>query len=82
MASLINDVFQLLRIPKKVSYFEAAILMKILDADGNSMISKQEAYDAVTGALAKFGGIGGLAQFAGFKVGSGIPSNPNDIIKD
>lgn len=66
LASLINDAFQLLKIPRQVSWIETAVLLKMFDQDNNDQISKQEAYDAFKNALAKFGGIGGLAQIAGF----------------
>lgn len=38
----------------------------MFDDDGNDQISKDEAYNAFRSALAKFGGIGGIAKFAGF----------------
>lgn len=66
---MINDVFQLLKIPKKVSFFEVGIIGKMLDIDGDSQISQEECYQACKGALAKFGGIGGIATLFG-KTGS------------
>ena len=74
ITSLINDVFQLIRIPRQISWVEAMLVMKMFDSDGNEGITKQEAYEAVKNALAKFGGISGIAKMAGFgKTSSGLP---------
>lgn len=77
LASLINDAFQLLKVPRQVSWIQTAVLLKMFDQDNNDQISKQEAYDAFKNALAKFGGIGGIAQFAGFgKTSTGLQEDP------
>jgi DNA-binding phage protein len=53
--------------------------MKVFDSDNNAMVSKQEAYDALLGALSKFGGLSGIAKMAGFgKTSSGLPHDPHD----
>lgn len=76
---MINDAFQLLKIPRQVSWVETALLLKMFDEDNNDSISKDEAYNAFSTALAKFGGIGGLAKFAGFgKTSTALKDDPND----
>lgn len=37
---MINDAFQLLKVPKQVSWIETAIIMKMFDSDGNDQVSK------------------------------------------
>lgn len=78
VTSLINDGFQLLKIPKQVSWIETAVILKMFDEDNNDQISKDECYNAFRSALAKFGGIGGLAKFAGFGKTSGGIQDPKD----
>lgn len=34
ITSLINDVFQLIRIPRQVSWMETMLIMKMFDSDG------------------------------------------------
>lgn len=40
LTSMINDAFQLLKVPKQVSWIETAIIMKMFDSDGNDQVSK------------------------------------------
>lgn len=73
LTSMINDGFQLLRIPKQLSWLEMGFIMNMLDSDNNGQVTKDEAYGIFTNALEKFGGISGIAKFAGFgKTSKGI----------
>lgn len=76
---MINDAFMLLKIQRQISWIETAVLLKMFDSDDNEQIDKEQARQAFRNALAKFGGIGGIAKFAGFnKTSSGLPMEGSD----
>lgn len=78
LTSMFNDIFQLLKLNKQLSWAQATIIMKVFDTDGNDKISKNECYEALKLGLSKVGGIGGITSLLSGKTSSGVPMDKED----
>lgn len=81
MASLLNDTFQLIGYPHKVSSIEARIAIKLFDDNGDGNIGKEEAYKATKDVMSRAGGfMGGDDGKSQSKVGAACPPDEEGVL--